>query len=122
MWERYAVHHWVIPGLALLGGLPVLGCGMYCIGWYTPDETSFLTPDLAITCWLYCSTLWPAFGALTLASGLAPVAAAFLFWRGNRSSAYLLALAGGMLTLPAGVLPMAAALMARSGQNRQLGG
>jgi hypothetical protein len=100
--------------LTVFSGLSVIGCATYCmLCWPKPAVPTLLIVDVALTCWLYCGTLWPVWGGVALLSGGLLVLVGAGLWLG-RAWAIRLAPILGLLTLPIGVLPLYVSLSASS--------
>jgi len=106
---------WLLAAGAIeVTGLAILGCAAYCIWlWPKPQPPVWQTFDVAITCWLYCSTYHPLWGALTLLLGGLTLVAGTMVWR-RHPWANRLAAAVGVVTLPAGLLTILAVLFVRA--------
>lgn len=94
-----AVTGWLTVG----SGLAVIGCAFYCLLWFRPDRLTFLTPDIDILCWLYCSTLYTPFGVLAILFGALQAAGAILVLSGQLRWGGLLAAGSGLVNLPVGL-------------------
>lgn len=101
---------------SVLTGLAVFGCGAYCILFYNPEELSFLTPDIGVVCWLYCSTKFLPLGLLTVATGGAMILGALMMRAGGARKAALLSLLSGLASLPVGLPNLLLALRALRGE------
>lgn len=87
-----------------VAGLAVTGCAAYCIWlWRKPVVPTLAQPDIALTCWLYCGTYHPFWGAVALLSGGLLVVSGVLMARGHPTGPRLAMLAG-VITLPVGLL------------------
>lgn len=97
-----------------------MACGVYCLIWYRPPEPTFLAPDIAIPCSLYCATLHPGWGAITLLSALLPLAGAVMLWRGMYRLGLSWAILSGIVLLPVGILSIVGGLLAAGHARRML--
>lgn len=106
-------------GAVEAAGVAILGCVAYCIWWWPrPEVPVWQTLDVAITCWLYCSTYHPLWAGVTLLLGALSLAAGAMMWREHRWASRL-ALILGLATLPAGLLTILAAFLAGPARREQ---
>lgn len=106
-------------GAVEAAGVVVLGCAAYCIWWWPkPEVPVWQSFDVAITCWLYCSTYHPLWAGLTLLLAALTLVTGVMIWRGHPWAGRL-ALIVGVATLPAGLLTILAAFLARPARSGQ---
>ena len=87
----------------MTSGLLIGACLVYCAVWWIPHPMTIADPDCSVTCWAYCATQSPFWGALTA------VLAAGLFLGGilillRKEQGLIASLVLGILTLPTGIL------------------
>jgi len=89
--------------LLAAGGLATISCATYCLLFFRPASLTFLTPDVAILCWLFCSTLYPPFGLLAIAAAIGHLIGALLIWRGRSKIGAMATITTGVAIAPAGL-------------------
>lgn len=85
------------------GALATISCATYCLLFFRPASLTFLTPDLAILCWLFCSTLYPPFGLLAIVAAIGHLLGALLIWRGHYRVGAMATVTTGVAIAPAGL-------------------
>jgi hypothetical protein len=116
---------WILarPYLPLAAaGVLLLGCITYCTTlWVPPAARSFIMPDIALICGLYCAQRHSILAWLTILTGLCMLLGAWLMWRGKHRAGATLAVVCGALTIPVGVLALGAGYLAwrKENENRE---
>ena len=98
--------------LAAGGALATISCATYCLLFFRPASLTFLTPDVAILCWLFCSTLYLPFGLLAIAAAIGHLLGALLIWRGQYKVGAIVTITTGVAIAPAGLPGLYAAYQA----------
>jgi len=96
-WERLWLR------LAAGGALATISCATYCLLFFRPASLTFFTPDVAILCWLFCSTLYPPFGLLAIVAATGHLLGALLIWRDGSKIGAMATIITGVAIAPAGL-------------------